>query len=74
MYNVHSLSDGLEMHALPYNQVHISVLAIIVAGKNIREQQEATLVVLEMVTVVDLTTESASFLASTLAHSGGTLF
>ena len=62
------------MCALPYSKVHISVLAIIVMGKKNCEWLEATQAVLETATVIDLTTESASFSASTLAHSGGTLF
>jgi hypothetical protein len=63
------------MRALPYYKVHINFPfgAILVTGKKYRERLEATEVVLETPTAVDLTTESASVMASIVDYSRSTM-
>ena len=58
---IHYLSDGLEMRAPPYYQVHISALAFLITDRN--------LAVLATEAVVELTMELVSVWASTVDYS-----
>ena len=70
---IHYLLDGLETRAPPYYKVHISVSAIIVTGKKISRTVRSYKGCLEIPTVVNLTTESASVRASTVDHGRNTM-